>query len=413
MGGDRQSVLIHENGKKHKENLEKNLQQKRQAKHEEELAQKLLQSTLQKIHQAANESYMHDSVVYGDTYTAAIAQPPSSFAAFASAAAVPLQPDPKPIEGPPIKDSAKQEKKDWESRKKKREESKSRGKSGDDEEPEESSKKVKRTIAPDEGHYQLGDHIYLEGSTFYGILEEDMPVQIWTGPVLASLAERRLPERDHQWVNGLVVALRNSKANEWGVVVDAAYLQSTLDEEETLETSIPPHRIRIRLGADESIPKTIEEARLLAMGGEEVEVEQNHGGDVDEATGLSSWNTVSIRRTTVHQELKEERARLRQQRKDAILKEEQLKKEVEARKMEEAKVENADDSALGAYDVWSSGKAGYKGVDISKEAQLDIHDTAKSLSKGMGQVEFKKPTFSNKGKKAANRRKTTADEDDD
>ena len=54
--------------------------------------------------------------------------------------------------------------------------------------------------------------------------------------------------------------------------------------------------------------------------------------------------------------------------------------------MEEAKIENADDSALGAYVVWNSGKAGYKGVDINQEAKIDVQDTAKSLAKGMGPV---------------------------
>jgi WW domain-binding protein 4 len=413
MGGDRQSILIHENGKKHKENLEKSLQDKRQSKRDEEQAQKLMQSTLQKIHQAANESYMNDSVAFGDFYTADVANPASlGYTPVAVTSALPAA---KAAPAPAVqqsKESARKEKQEWESRKKKREESNSRDKN-DDAATDESSKKLKRSIGPDEGHYMLGDHVYLEGSTFYKILEEDMPVQIWTGPVLASLAERRLPEREHQWTNGLVVAMRHSTSNEWGMVVDAAYLQSTSDEEETLETSILPHRIRIKLGADESIPKTIEEARLLAMGGEEIQIKQEQSTETDEATGLSSWNTVSIRRTTVHQELKEERARLRQQRRDAIAREEQQKKELEARKMEEAKVENADDSALGAYDVWSSGKAGYKGIDISKQAQLDIHDTAKSLAKGMGPVEFKKPAFAKKGNKTSNRRKTTADDDDE
>ena len=80
--------------------------------------------------------------------------------------------------------------------------------------------------------------------------------------------------------------------------------------------------------------------------------------------------------------------------------------------MEEAKYANAHDSALGAYDVWSSatsaveGKtAAYKGVDIHKETKVEVADTAKSLSKGMGSVAFKK-----KKVKKKSIRRTSADD---
>jgi hypothetical protein len=75
--------------------------------------------------------------------------------------------------------------------------------------------------------------------------------------------------------------------------------------------------------------------------------------------------------------------------------------------MEEAKYENAHDSALGAYDVWnttSGGKSTYKGVDITKEDGVEVMDTAKSLAKG-GSVGFKKRKVVKKGV-----RRTGADE---
>ena len=86
--------------------------------------------------------------------------------------------------------------------------------------------------------------------------------------------------------------------------------------------------------------------------------------------------------------------------------------------MEEAKVANADDSALGSYDVWTGGKAGYKGVDIMKNDKVDVAVTAKSLSKGKGSVAFKKvgsgsSMFKGKAKKKKNRRVTSADDDDE
>jgi hypothetical protein len=88
-------------------------------------------------------------------------------------------------------------------------------------------------------------------------------------------------------------------------------------------------------------------------------------------------------------------------------------KEIQARKMEEAKYANAHDSALGAYDIWSSltsaaeGKTrAYKGVDITKETKVEIADTAKDLSKRLGSVAFKK-----KSSKKKNVRITLADDD--
>jgi hypothetical protein len=88
-------------------------------------------------------------------------------------------------------------------------------------------------------------------------------------------------------------------------------------------------------------------------------------------------------------------------------------KEIQARKMEEAKYANAHDLALGAYNVWSSptsaaeGKTrAYKGVNITKEMKVEIADTAKGLSKWLGSVAFKK-----KSSKKKNVRITLADDD--
>ena len=204
-------------------------------------------------------------------------------------------------------------------------------------------------------------------------------------------------------------------------VVDVAYLKNPVDTDETLEKSVALSRIRILLGGDDRIPDTLEEARIMAMGGEEIVEgeatqqsleQQEQQKEFEEATGLSGWSTVQIKRTTVRQELKEERERKRQQRREAVREAEQQKKQAEIRKMEEAAVANAEDSALGAYDVWSRGdQDGYKGVNIHDEGtnKIDVHDTAKKLSEGKGPVGFKK-TFKKK-KGAQNRRKTSADDD--
>jgi WW domain-binding protein 4 len=412
MGSDRQSIMLHENGKKHQENVEQSLQKKRADKAQEAKNQNFLQASLQKMEQAALQSHLQqDSSMMSSTTTTTTTEGSSSFRLQPSRVPSSMYPPvtvssaPPPPPPPPPPSSSKQEKQEWESRKKKR-----RG--GEEKSEDAGVKPKRRKIEPGEGHYENDGKIYLEGSTFLELLEEDMPVQIWTGSALANLQEKRLVERDLYWKHALVAAVRkrNTDTDETLCTVHVAYLASPEDTQETLEKNVPVDRIRMVLGSDESLPDTLEEARLLAMGGEEIQVKGQHKlAKVDEATGLSGWSTVKIKRTTVRQEFKEERARLREKRKEASTEKEAKEKEAEARRMEEAKVANADDSALGAYDVW--GKGGYKGVDITNaDATTTVADTAKSLGTGKGPVAFKK-----KKKKPAssrNRRRTSADDDD-
>jgi hypothetical protein len=363
-----------------------------------------------------------------------------------------------------------QERQEWQARKRQRDEEKktrtSKDGNGDDENDEQLTTEVKtkrRRIDPNEGYYHVsvvgdgggGDvatrtRTYLEGDIYYGILEEDMPVQLWTGPTLATREEKRLLDRTHLWRNALILAIQHPKTQtdrapanvngeiekeEDGWTVHATYLKAPNDEVETIEKNIPVSRVRIQLGGDdERIPETLEEARLLAMGGEEeyVVVKTNgtsttttndpagtsgrrqKDGDVEEATGLSAWKTVSIRKTTARQQDREERDRLVDQRRQARMQLEAEAKRTEARRMEEAKVANADDSALGAFDVW--GRGDYKGIDISKEATLSVEETAKKLappasagsSSNGGKVTFRK---AKNRACAASRRKTSADDD--
>lgn len=400
MGGDRQSIMLHENGKKHLLNVEKSVEERRTKKLEQEKVEALLKSSLKQVEAAAAKTHALDPTFAGSSVEyASLQQPQSEAAAAASLAASAPSATTQKVD--------EKEKQAWESRKKKREEDKKKkaddSTSSLDEPP---SKKQKRKLAPDEGHYTHGDKTYLEGPSFAEVLEEDMPIQIWTGSGFANLGEKKLPEKDHYWRNGLVLAVRKSSKDESGIVLDVAYLMQPTDEEETLEKSVSPSRIRIILGSDESIPDTLEEARLMVMGEEVTEVQE--AVEMDENTGLSGWGTVSIRKTTARSEVKEERARIRQKKREERAKAEEDRKKAEERRMEEAKVENADDSALGAYDVWNAGKSGYKGVDINQEAKLDVQDTAKSLAKGKGPVGFK--SFK-KGKKKQNRRTTSADDD--
>ena len=95
------------------------------------------------------------------------------------------------------------------------------------------------------------------------------------------------------------------------------------------------------------IPSTVEEARVALLGIEEgsgkIEDATSTGDTsmpisapvMDEDTGLSSWTTTSVRKVTVSQHVKEERASARAKRKEQFEKQEQEKKDAQGRKMEE------------------------------------------------------------------------------
>lgn len=405
MGSDRQSIMLHDNGRKHKEKVEESLQNKRADKLQEENNAKLLASTLANMERAAMQSVMKQDGFASSSIRAPGPVPvpvPSYATPMPVPSAVRSAPPPPPPPGAPPSGSSKHEKKEWDARKKKRQDSKKRPDDNSDDE-EQPTKKRRIKIEPGQGHYDNDGNTYLEGPTFQEILEEDMPIQLWTGPTMANLEEKRLLERNQFWTNALVATVRKAVGK---CVVHVAYLASSEDTDETVEKNVALDRIRVILGGDDSIPETLEEARLLAMGGEDIKVKPVKE-EIDEATGFTSWSTVAIKRTTVRQETKEERARLREKRKQETLEKEAQDKEAEARRMEEAKVSNADDSALGAYDVW--GQGGYKGVDIHKEADLKVEDTAKSLASGKTNVGFKKKK---KPARSRNRRTTSADDDD-
>jgi hypothetical protein len=78
--------------------------------------------------------------------------------------------------------------------------------------------------------------------------------------------------------------------------------------------------------------------------------------------------------------------------------------------MEQAKVANADDSALGAFDIWNRTATGYKGVDIhnAHSAVVQVQDLAKKVADGP--VAFKKKKTAVAGSKKQSRRTTSADD---
>jgi WW domain-binding protein 4 len=408
MGSDRQSILLHQNGKKHKENALQQHEQQVLAKKQEEKSQNMIQQSLRQMESAAHESIASDLGRYAhhNSLTQFLHGPPI-IASSVIPATQPTMKQSKPVHN----NRSKQEKTEWESRKKERQENSKRKDPSDEDTEGLVNKRRRIQIQPGEGDYEYSGKTYLEGVAFGGMLEVDMPIQLWTGSALANATEKKLPERRMYWKHGLVVSVREQPtATEVDdrLVVDVSYLQQPEDTQETIEKSVSLSRIRIELGADFSIPDNVEEARLLAMGGEEITLRQQHT-EIDEATGLSSWTTVKITRTSARQEIKDERERLREQRKEAAIKEASKAKENESRRMEEAKVANAEDSALGAFDVWSRTKDGYKGVAIHEEASVDIHELGKKLADGKSKVAFKKKDMKVKQKRQ-NQRVTSADD---
>jgi len=468
MGGDRQSIMLHENGKKHIENVDQALQEKRINKQREDQAQKFLADSLKQMERAAlgyQEGTRPSPPILSNNHYRPLSRhnqyhPPlptvvgSSWSGPPSAAVHPQPHAYQPVSSLNYSNANKQlqqqEKIDWQAQKVKREEINTRKRKGEEndhnEEEATSSKGSQIKIRPDEGFYtdnknndtkvdlkRNDDAIaqntktttYLEGPIFFGLLCEEMPIQIWSGPPTCSSIEKRLPQNRMYWKNALVLNVKNNKleAKDEDRIqrpsVHVSYLKELNDTEETIEKNVPVNRIRIILGSDKSIPDTVEASRLLILGGEEIQVTNNDDKDETmEATGLSKWSTVAIKKTSVLQETRDEKEKLKEQRRQVRSERDAEQKRAEARRMEEAKVSNADDSALGAYDIW--GKGQYKGVDILNEIDCPVEDTAKRLapepisvtdatgaSRG-GKISFRKRT--KKKGAGVSRRRTSADD---
>ena len=254
-----------------------------------------------------------------------------------------------------------------------------------------------------------------------------MVIEIWTGSTTMTDDFKKSKDANNIWKTGIVVRVDKSKikvgdnnTEEETITCNVSYLMNLDDDDETIEKKVKPERIRLKLGSDDIVPQTIEEARLALLGGEEIiKMNCNDSIKIDENTGLTGWGTVSVTKTTVNHELKRERLL----RRSIKRKEEETdkRKEIEEknRMLEETMHANGDDSALGAYDFWSNGgnKEGYKGVNINED-NMDVNDTAKRLTKGKKVVAFKKQKGktigglkTHKHQKKKIRRKTLADDD--
>lgn len=406
MGSDRQSILVHENGKKHREAVEASLKKRRDEKLQEEKEQNEITKSLKLMEAAAMRTHAADMALGTFAPSALISTTPLTHSS------VSQQQETKQIT------STKSELKSWHNRKEKR-------KSNDAEinETISKAKRKKLELGPNDGHYKIGENVYLSGEIYAPIFEEDMPIQIWTGSSTTNIVFRQSQEASQSWKTGFIIrvhkpSVSRDEIDAKDVTCDVTYLNNVDDEDETIEKKVTSDRVRLILGTDDSIPKSVEEARLSLLGEEVIHYDHGADAEIDENTGLSSWGTVSVRKVTVSQQVQEERARAKAKRLEEIEKEKMKEKEENQRRMEEAKHAGADDSALGAYDVWStSTKSGYKGVNIHNESKSEVTDFAKSLSKGKVDVKFK--SFAKKGKiqsnntKKKNRRIATSDSEDE
>ena len=419
MGHDKQSIALHENGKKHREAVEADLVRRRDGKVRKEKEQKELESVFAKISAAVG-------VTAGGGSSSVSNFPP-----------VPQQIASSLQQLPSIKKEGASHDTNNTEYAADNVASSSISAAIPSSEVLTNSKK-KPVFDPNVGHYNIDGTIYLEGQVYAPILQEGMPIQLWMGSIFATNTEKCDLRNMNQWKMALLVKVvrtrrgreegvrdgeeegdcdSNTNNNNSKVSCHVSYLKTPTDDDETIETNVEPSRIRLILGSDSTLPSSLEEAHLLLLGGKQVIKLNTNSEDttttanIDENTGLSSWTTTEITKVTVQYEMNQEKKRKRQHEKE--LADYQTKKEYElqARKMEEAKYDNAHDSALGAYDVWSNPEdiRTYKGVDITTSQPAgETSVVPQSVSKGMGNVPFKKMGIR---KKKHNGRTTSADDD--
>jgi len=313
MGGDRQSIMLHENARRHQNNVEKKLRNAKIAKTQQERENEKLASTLYEIEKVAVLNHLtKDHKVYGRVAAAATAtlvKPrqgssycgPRGFYAEVAGRSQPKNQD---------KDIKNNE---FDTLKKKR----------DGVDVQRNKAMPNKALGINEGHYKIGNTTYLDCSVYVSILKVEMPGQIWKGE--SSIEGIKRAEKNmKQWKNGIIVKVKLvpkeiiGLQHETETLVDFAYLKNPNDNKETLEKNVKPSRIRLIVGSGDDVPNSVDEARLIILGGEEVLKIDETVTEIDENTGFSSWGTVSIRKTTEAKEIQQEEERIKQNKIETI-----------------------------------------------------------------------------------------------
>ena len=156
MGSDRQSILIHDSGKKHRDNMEASLQQRRDDKLQEENDAGAMAKTLKLMEEAAAKSYATDvaSGSFAQTYSQSSTSTSGALQQTHAGSSVAVE----------AKVRTQGELTSWQDRKAKRTKVES--------DPDDSaaaavtkSKRIRIELRPHEGHYTIGQYTYLEGET--------------------------------------------------------------------------------------------------------------------------------------------------------------------------------------------------------------------------------------------------------
>lgn len=300
MASDKASILTHRNGKKHIDNTKLAQSKKLNATVAQEKQQLAMQASLRQMEVAAKASFQQDYGLFAATSGLAGVTTTHHLYDFPTND---LQNSSQQL--PPIISSAdthmqpneKQELKEWDDRKKQRDIEKRKNRNDEDITTDEFNVKrpKMKMIGENDGHYSTEENfIFLSGVIFGEILEEDMPIQVWLGNASASEVEFMLPENQRHWKDCLIVTIRKRQSYdgyEDRMVVDVAYLDKPDDLDEQLKKSVRLRHIRIQLGnkADDRIPTSLDEARILALGGEVIQPVNTESTnlEIDEATGLS------------------------------------------------------------------------------------------------------------------------------
>ena len=275
MGSDRQSIMLHENGKKHREAVELDLKKRRDDKLAKEKHKKDLDSVFASVNAAVGISVGSAGGGAAGSSNFGVAKKPweqyqtnvvaaQAQAVLSSSTSSQQAVLPTIIKKEPIKVTS----------------SSSTATAA----VARQKQKQPELFDPTIGHYEIEGITYLEGSIYANILEEGMPIQLWMGSTLATNDEKRDLRNYNHWKKMALVAKVVTKKkrrivaeeDDYGesskqeVSCHVSYLQNETDDDETIETNVPPSRIRLVLGSDPLIPGTLEEAHLALLGGEQI-----------------------------------------------------------------------------------------------------------------------------------------------
>ena len=170
MGSDRQSIIIHENGKKHIENLRKQMKERQQNKVKQERQQNILQRSLLQMEKTAALKQAEDSKFFGNRQVSSACTPVvSSYPILnisSSSHVSQIESSTTQSISNEYNKNLKKEMELWKDRKKRNEMNRENSSKNVDLEYGDKRKQIRKQLGPNEGHYSVNDQIYLKGMLF-------------------------------------------------------------------------------------------------------------------------------------------------------------------------------------------------------------------------------------------------------